>query len=59
MRFDEVDPEFAREEGEGDKSLDYWQTVHRNFFSEELATIGRSFDEAMPVICERFEKVYP
>ena len=31
--FNEVPPEFAAREGEGDGSLEYWRRVHRAFFS--------------------------
>ena len=57
--FDEVDEVQAYREGEGDRSLSYWRRVHARFFSEELAAIGRGFDEKMPVVCEEFQKVYP
>ena len=43
-RFNEVDADFAREEGEGDRSLDHWREVHRRFFSRSLARIGLDFD---------------
>lgn len=53
--FSAVSAEFAAREGEGDGSLAYWQRMHRNFFARECARIGRSFDDAMPVVCESFE----
>lgn len=56
--FDEVSEEHARKEGEGDKSLAYWRTVHEEFFSDCLKEYGRTFDEKMPVLCEEFEVVY-
>lgn len=31
-RFDEIDADFARDEGEGDLSLTFWQAAHRDFF---------------------------
>ena len=34
-RFADVDEEFAWEEGEGDRSLDHWRTVHQSFFAAE------------------------
>lgn len=34
-RFDEIDADFAYEEGEGDRSLAYWQAVHQAFFEKE------------------------
>ena len=57
--FCEVDEVQAYREGEGDRSLVYWRRVHERFFTEELKTIGRSFDEKMLVVCEEFQKVYP
>ena len=57
--FDEVDEEQAYLEGEGDRSLAYWRQVHWDFFSRECAAIGRQPSLQMPVLCERFKRVYP
>lgn len=57
--FSEVSEEFARVEGEGDRSLAYWKKVHWEFFSEEMETLGRKAVETMPVVCERFRVIYP
>lgn len=57
--FNEVDSTFAYDEGEGDRSLEYWRTVHWQCFSRELATIGREPAENMPLVCERFRVVWP
>jgi uncharacterized protein YhfF len=57
--FNLVTSDFAAIEGEGDKSLEYWQKVHRRCITEELGTLGISFSEDTPVICEKFEVVYP
>ena len=57
-RFDEVDDGFAREEGEGDLSLEYWRGAHRRFFERTLPGIGRRFSEDMPLVCERFRVIY-
>ncbi|MGE5674965.1 MAG: ASCH domain-containing protein [Mycobacterium leprae] len=59
MPFSEVGAEFAAAEGEGDLSLDYWRTGHWRFFGRELASFGRLPQLDMPVVCERFEVVYP
>ncbi len=59
MTFAEVDAAFAFDEGEGDRSLDYWRGAHERFFTRTLPDIGKTFNETMPVVCERFEKVYP
>lgn len=57
--FNEVDAQFAYDEGEGDRSLEYWRKAHLNFFSRTLPNIGRQFSETMPVVCERFRVIYP
>lgn len=57
--FNEVDAEFAFDEGEGDQSLDYWRAVHWDYFSRRCATIGKEPSLEMPVNCERFELLYP
>jgi len=51
-RFGEVDAAFARDEGEGDRSLDYWRSAHRNYFGRQ----GK-FREDMMLMCERFRLV--
>lgn len=56
--FDEVDETFAREEGEGDRSLAYWRDVHGSFFARECARIGRHPTPAMPVLCMRFRLLH-
>ena len=57
--FRDVSAEHAFREGEGDRSLAHWRMVHEAFFERELAAVGLSFDEDMPVVCEEFEGVYP
>lgn len=57
-RYNEVDARFAREEGEGDLSLQYWRDAHRRFFTRLLPKIGREFSEEMPLVCERFRLIY-
>lgn len=56
--FDQVTAGFARTEGEGDRSLDYWRRVHWASFTRELQVIGKCPEETMPVVCEIFEVVY-
>lgn len=53
-----VDAAFAWDEGEGDRSLDYWVEAHTGFFSRYLPTIGVEFTPEMPTIFQRFEVVY-
>jgi uncharacterized protein YhfF len=58
LPFDEVDAEFAFDEGEGDQSLDYWRQVHWDYFSARCVELGRTPGLKMPVICERFALLY-
>lgn len=57
-RFNEVDEDFARSEGEGDLTLRYWREAHTNFFSRVLSKFGKEFSENMPLLCERFQVIY-
>ena len=57
-KYNEVDPDFAREEGEGNLSLDYWREAHKNYFSRVLRKMGKEFSEDMPLVCERFRVVF-
>ncbi|MDQ5830383.1 MAG: ASCH domain-containing protein [Actinomycetota bacterium] len=56
--YDAVDSRFAYEEGEGDRSLEYWREAHWRFFSRTLPSIGKEPATDMPVVCERFRVVY-
>ena len=58
LPYDEISENMASLEGEGDLSLEYWRDVHREFFSDEMAEYGLSFDEKMPVVFEEFEVIY-
>ena len=52
VRFCDVTEAFARKEGEGDLSLEYWQKEHQRFFTRE-----GHFSEDMELIAEEFEVV--
>ena len=58
-KYNEVQADFARAEGEGDLSLNYWREAHRNCFSRVLQKAGKEFSEDMPLVCERFRVIYP
>jgi uncharacterized protein YhfF len=58
LPFEAVPAEFARIEGEGDKTLEYWRDVHWRFFASECAQIGKTASPEMPVVCEQFSVVY-
>jgi uncharacterized protein YhfF len=51
-RFDEVDAAFAYDEGEGDRSLAFWERAHRAYFTRK-----GQFVEGMLLYCERFRVV--
>lgn len=57
--FHQVSAEHAFKEGEGDRSLAYWQAVQTDFFTQCMAEAGLTFDETMEVVCEEFQRVYP
>ncbi len=59
LPFNEVSADHAFKEGEGDKSLAYWQQVHEAFFTECLAEAGLEFSQETGVVLEEFRKVYP
>ena len=56
--FNQVGPEYAAMEGEGDKLLEYWRKVHWDYYHRELKEIGKSPTLDMLIVCERFEVVY-
>ena len=58
VAFDDVTPEFAAAEGEGDGSLEHWRQVHWEFFTRELRALDKAPRLDMPVVCERFEVVF-
>jgi uncharacterized protein YhfF len=47
--FDNVDEQFAYDEGEGDRSLTYWREAHKRYFTR----LGL-FEPDMMLWCERF-----
>ncbi len=57
--FDEVDTQFAFDEGEGDQSLEYWRDVHWRYFTKEAAELNLEFNEKSLVCCERFRLLFP
>lgn len=52
VRFCDINEEYARKEGEGDLSLEYWKKEHQRFFIRE-----GHFSEDMELIAEEFEVV--
>lgn len=58
VAFEDVDPGFAAQEGEGDLSLEYWRRVHEDYFVRETRELGLNFDARSLVCCERFRLLY-
>lgn len=58
VAFDQVSAEYARVEGEGDRSLDYWRRVHWAYYQRELE--GSRFQPStdMPIVCIQFDRVF-
>jgi uncharacterized protein YhfF len=52
-QFDDVDGQFAYDEGEGDRSLAYWREAHKHYFTR----LGL-FEPDMQLWCERFSVEY-
>jgi len=59
LPFQDVPPEFAALEGEGDLSLRYWREAHWAYFERDCRRIGVQPTLLMPVVCERFRVVFP
>ena len=57
--FNEVDGQFAYEEGEDDRSLKSWREEHWRYFLRVLPQIGKQPISQMLLVCERFRVVYP
>ncbi|MEE2566523.1 ASCH domain-containing protein [Hyphobacterium marinum] len=55
----EADAQFAWDEGEGDRSFDYWITEHRKFWQREAARNGFDYSDDLHAVFERFELVWP
>jgi uncharacterized protein YhfF len=58
LPYQDVDAQFAYDEGEGDRSLAYWRAEHWKYFSRYLAELGRQPAMDMPLVCERFRVVF-
>lgn len=56
--FNQITQEYAYCEGEGDKSLEYWQRVHWDYYTRELREFNISPSLEMPIVCETFRVIY-
>ena len=56
--YDEVGEGFAREGGEGDRSLEAWRLIYWNYIVFECAKAGREPVAKTLLVMERFRVVY-
>ena len=54
-----VDERFAWDEGEGDRTREWWLSAHRRFFGRRAAAEGFAMHDAIETMFERFEVVWP
>ena len=58
LPFDEVGADYARDGGEGDRTLASWRAMYWAYIESECARIGREASERTPLVMERFRVVY-
>jgi uncharacterized protein YhfF len=54
-----VDPAFAWDEGEGDRSREDWLDGHRRFFARRCEVLGLDLGDELAVVFERFAVSWP
>lgn len=57
VKFENITPEYAEIEGEGDKSLEYWNRVHWEYYKREMEEFGELPSEEMEIVCEIFKTI--
>ncbi|MEQ1805154.1 MAG: ASCH domain-containing protein [Burkholderiaceae bacterium] len=57
--FNQIDDEFAFDAGEGDLTLRWWLTAHRQDFAERGEREGFEVHERIELVLEWFEVVWP
>lgn len=55
----DVDCAFAWDEGVGERTRDWWLSAHREEFSAQARREGFEMVEAIEIVFERFEIVWP
>ena len=53
-RFCDVDAAFARDEGEGDLTLEWWRMAHDAYYRRVLANSPYIVNDDLKIACERF-----
>jgi uncharacterized protein YhfF len=54
-----VDARFAWDEGEGERTREWWLAAHRRYFGRQAAREGFAFDDTIETVFERFTVVWP
>jgi uncharacterized protein YhfF len=54
-----VDDQFAWDEGEGDRSREWWLAAHRRYFARQALRDGFEMHDTIEAVFERFEIVWP
>jgi len=55
----EVDDDLAWDEGEGDRTRDWWLAAHREYFTAQARREGFEMHDTIETVFERFEVVWP
>ena len=58
LPYNNISEVHAYLEGEGDRTLAYWRSVHQPFFEQELVEHQLSFSEELLIVYELFEVVF-
>ncbi len=59
MPLVDVDDTFAWDEGEGDRTRDWWLSAHRKYFSAQARRESFKMCDTIETVFERFEIVWP
>ncbi len=54
-----VDEQFAWDEGEGERTRDWWLTEHGRYWQRACASMGMEYTEELEAVFERFHVVWP
>jgi uncharacterized protein YhfF len=54
-----VDEAFAYDEGEGERTREWWLDAHSGYWQRSCARMGLDFSETMEAVFERFVVVWP
>jgi uncharacterized protein YhfF len=54
-----VDEAFAYDEGEGERTREWWLDAHRGYWQRSCARMGLDYDDNLECVFERFTVVWP